>query len=146
MVHGGMTTAAPVLSDAQTLYDGASEAATLPVKGDATGTRAWLNPGNRWIATSASYDAYGNKVSATDALGNRTETLYAGPDGVDRCGHGPFWGSGGQLDQLTSASNGGKASLSDLEDGWRRLHLSGAGAERGAPACGGCGRHDLLHL
>lgn len=145
MVHGGMTTAAPVLSDAQTLYDGASDAATAPVKGDATGTRAWLNPANRWIATSASYDAYGNKVSVTDALGNRTETLYAVTahfgDPVDNWTYGYD-----ELDQLTSASNGGKASLSDLEDGWRRLHLSGAGAERGGPACGGRGRHDLLHL
>ncbi|MGN8120019.1 RHS repeat-associated core domain-containing protein, partial [Labrys sp. 22185] len=57
-------------------YDGAGDAATPPVKGDQTGQWNWLNPGNRWITTSASYDAYGNKVSSTDGLGNRAETIY----------------------------------------------------------------------
>jgi RHS repeat-associated protein len=75
-IYGGTTTAAPLLSDTQTFYDNASASTTPPVKGDATGTLSWLDPGNRWISTSASYDAYGNPVSATDALGNTTQTDY----------------------------------------------------------------------
>ncbi|MGO4339974.1 toxin TcdB middle/N-terminal domain-containing protein, partial [Labrys sp. KB_33_2] len=76
LVYKGTSNAGVVLSDTRTLYDGAGDAATPPVRGDQTGQWNWLNPGNRWITTSASYDAYGNKVSSTDALGNTTQTLY----------------------------------------------------------------------
>ncbi|MGO4339991.1 FG-GAP-like repeat-containing protein, partial [Labrys sp. KB_33_2] len=75
-VHGGSSPTDVLLSDTVLLYDGAGDAATPPVKGDQTGQWNWLNPGNRWLTTSASYDGYGNKVSSTDGLGNRTETLY----------------------------------------------------------------------
>ncbi|MGO4339990.1 toxin TcdB middle/N-terminal domain-containing protein, partial [Labrys sp. KB_33_2] len=75
LVYKGTSNAGVLMSDTVLLYDGASEA-TPPVKGDVTSTRAWLDPGNHWVTTSASYDGYGNKVSSTDALGNRAETLY----------------------------------------------------------------------
>src|SRR5581483_12182907 len=44
--------------------------------GNPTTRLAWLNTTNTYISTTAQFDSYGNVVSSTDALGNRTTTTY----------------------------------------------------------------------
>jgi RHS repeat-associated protein len=44
--------------------------------GDVTSTSRWLNTTNANVGTSATYDAFGNKVSATDEIGKVTSWTY----------------------------------------------------------------------
>ncbi|OWV82246.1 hypothetical protein ATY77_03140 [Rhizobium sp. R634] len=77
-VRFGLDAASPVGSKEEYLYDGATAMATPPVKGNLTQKLAYMSVGStpRVSATSYGYDAYGNRISETDALGNRTEWDY----------------------------------------------------------------------
>ncbi|HMU34919.1 MAG TPA: RHS repeat-associated core domain-containing protein [Pyrinomonadaceae bacterium] len=69
-----------IVSQSETVYD---ESGRSPgYRGNPTTAKAWdstkgtaTNPA-AYIAASATFDQYGNKVSATDALGNTTTTTY----------------------------------------------------------------------
>ncbi len=92
-----------VLRDAQLYYDGASSAATAPAKGHITTTRNWLNPGNRWIASTSSYDSYGNLVAQVDALGNRTEIDYDATHQYATEVRNPLWFDGDTRQKTSTA-------------------------------------------
>ncbi len=106
-----------ILRDAQLYYDGASSAATAPAKGHITTTRNWLNPGNRWIASTASYDSYGNLVAQVDALGNRTEIDYDATHQYATEVRNPLWFDGDTRQKTSTAWNalcGVQSSTTDL--------------------------------
>lgn len=106
-----------ILRDAQLYYDGASSAATAPNKGHVTTTRNWLNPGNRWIASTLSYDSYGNLIAQVDALGNRTEFDYDVTHQYATETRNPLWFDGDTRQRTTMAWNavcGAPASSTDL--------------------------------
>jgi RHS repeat-associated protein len=106
-----------VLRDAQLYYDGASSAATAPMKGHLTTTRNWLNPGNRWIAATSSYDSYGNLVARVDALGNRTEIDYDATHQYATEARNPLWFDGDTRQKTSMAWNavcGAPSSSTDL--------------------------------
>ncbi|WP_198175555.1 toxin TcdB middle/N-terminal domain-containing protein [Rhizobium sp. NXC14] len=77
-VRFGVDAASPVGSKEEYLYDDATAVATPPVKGNLTQKLAYMSVGStpRVSPTSYAYDAYGNRVSETDALGNRSEWDY----------------------------------------------------------------------
>ena len=64
------------LTQRQFYYDGAAVTTQAPTKGNLTREEEWLNPGNRWIATTLTYDASGNVSTVTDALGRVTTNTY----------------------------------------------------------------------
>ena len=68
--YAGVGTAGAVLGQTQFHYDGAATWNQAPTRGDRTQTRQWLNPGNTWVTTSATYDTFGNVLTTTDELGN----------------------------------------------------------------------------
>ncbi|MBY5531534.1 toxin TcdB middle/N-terminal domain-containing protein, partial [Rhizobium leguminosarum] len=77
-VRFGLDAASPIGGKEEYLYDDAAAIATPPVKGNLTRKLAYMSVGGtpRASATSYGYDAYGNRISETDALGNRTEWDY----------------------------------------------------------------------
>ena len=63
-------------------YDGAILITTPPTAGNLTKEEEWLNSvPEQWLATSLTYDAYGNVKTVTDAL-NRTTTNTYDPLGI----------------------------------------------------------------
>ncbi|WP_434733892.1 hypothetical protein NL154_08495 [Rhizobium sp. YTUHZ044] len=77
-VRFGVDAASPVGSKEEYLYDDATAVATPPVKGNLTQKLAYMSVGStpRVSPTSYAYDAYGNRIAETDALGNRSEWDY----------------------------------------------------------------------
>ncbi|MGR9355869.1 RHS repeat-associated core domain-containing protein [Rhizobium leguminosarum] len=77
-VRFGLDGASPVGSYEEYLYDGATAVATPPAKGNLTQKLAYMSVGStpRSSSTAYGYDTYGNRISETDALGNRTEWDY----------------------------------------------------------------------
>ncbi|MFB7475102.1 RHS repeat domain-containing protein [Kitasatospora sp. NPDC056184] len=74
---GAVSRPADVISDQQTLYDGATALDTAPAKGLVTETRAINGAGTGYDTVSRSgYDAYGRVVSSFDAYGKQTTTAY----------------------------------------------------------------------
>src|SRR5262249_34380146 len=73
------TSDADVISDVRTLYD-AQAFGTTPVKGDITGTQvisAWSAGAKTFQTTGQwTYDTYGRRTGATDALGNHSQTAF----------------------------------------------------------------------
>jgi len=65
-----------VLQDTQLHYDGANSAASAPAEGHVTTSLAWLNEGNRWLATTAEYDSFGRPIARVNPLGDRVEVDY----------------------------------------------------------------------
>lgn len=70
-----------VVSQTRFYYDGAVDTAAAPLKGNLTSQEVWLDrdasgPVNRWIASRASFDAYGNVVGMTDALNHSVSSTY----------------------------------------------------------------------
>jgi RHS repeat-associated protein len=64
------------LRDTILRYNGNSGADTPPVNSHVTSTHRYLVSESRWIAGSATYDIYGNKVTETDPLGFTTSWFY----------------------------------------------------------------------
>jgi RHS repeat-associated protein len=76
-VHAGTSTAGAKLMENFVYYDGnTTDWQTPPVKGDATRAQAWLNTTGGFVASNATYDAYGNVTSQSDPLGNTTTLIY----------------------------------------------------------------------
>ncbi|MBX5310805.1 RHS repeat-associated core domain-containing protein [Rhizobium sp. NLR11b] len=77
-VRLGVDAASPIGSKEEYLYDDATAVATPPVKGNLTQKLAYMSVGStpRVSPTSYAYDAYGNRIAETDALGNRSEWDY----------------------------------------------------------------------
>ncbi|OWV82249.1 hypothetical protein ATY77_03155 [Rhizobium sp. R634] len=77
-VRFGLDAASPIGAYEEYLYDGATAMATPPVKGNLTQKLVSMSVGStpRVSSTSYGYDTYGNRISETDALGNRSEWDY----------------------------------------------------------------------
>lgn len=71
-VYAGIGTTGSVLSQSMTYYDGASTWNQAPSAGKPTQGLAWLNTANAFVSTRATYDAWGNVTSETDANGHTT--------------------------------------------------------------------------
>lgn len=70
-----------VVAQTRLYYDGAGDLAAAPLKGNLTTTESWLDRDasgtvNRWIASRAAFDTYGNVVSATDPLNHSVSNTY----------------------------------------------------------------------
>ncbi|MBI3319452.1 MAG: VCBS repeat-containing protein, partial [Candidatus Omnitrophica bacterium] len=66
-----------VVAQRRFFYDGAASHTTAPTVGNLTKEEEWLNlPTEQWLATSLTYDAYGNVTTVTDALSRTTTNTY----------------------------------------------------------------------
>lgn len=70
-----------VLAQRRFYYDNAGTTATPPTKGNLTKEEEWLDrdrtgPQDRWIATTMTYDGYGNVLTVTDALNHTVTNTY----------------------------------------------------------------------
>ncbi len=66
-----------VIAQRRFYYDGATDPAAIPSKGNLSKEEEWLNlPDTRWLGTTLSYDAYGNVKAVTDARLQRTTNDY----------------------------------------------------------------------
>ena len=72
----GLAASGTILTSVTNAYDGAAAWNTPPVKGDKTKGTAWLNSENRTVATTATFDAYGNVTSSTDPTGRMVTATY----------------------------------------------------------------------
>ena len=72
----GAGTAGALLTESRILYDGATDWATPPVRGDPTETQEWLDTEARFISAQAEYDSRGNVTATIDPLGRRSEIDY----------------------------------------------------------------------
>ncbi len=72
----GADTTGTLLTESRILYDGATDWATPPVRGDPTETQDWLDTAAGFIVSSAVYDGSGNLKVSIDPLGRRTEIDY----------------------------------------------------------------------
>src|SRR5262249_48310643 len=75
-VYAGVGTAGTLMTEDQTLYDGATAWSAAPSVGNPTQQLHWVNTSNSFVATSATFDSFGNALTATDAMGNTTTTTY----------------------------------------------------------------------
>ena len=58
-------------------YDGAADSTLAPTKGNLTQEEEWLNvPTAQWLATTLTYDVYGNVKTVNDALNRTTTNTY----------------------------------------------------------------------
>lgn len=76
---GGFDAATAITEQQENLYyDGATATTTAPTKGNLTSKRYYksLLPAETSYVESFTYDAYGNKLSHVDGVGNRTEWDY----------------------------------------------------------------------
>jgi RHS repeat-associated protein len=81
-LHPGIGTAAAMVEETRTLYDGATATTTPPTAGLPTTTQSWVssvggaNPVPAYVARKKGYDAFGNVIWEEDALGHRTHHVY----------------------------------------------------------------------
>ncbi|WP_217568752.1 RHS repeat-associated core domain-containing protein [Mesorhizobium sp. GbtcB19] len=79
-VRSGMDTSFPYIAYDETYYDGNAGAnATAPVKGNVTRKRSfsdYYGSPQKDVNQYFAYDTYGNKISATNSLGHKTEWDY----------------------------------------------------------------------
>ena len=73
-----------VVTQRRFVYDGAADSSALPTKGQLTKEEEWLNlpAPARWLPTTLTYDAFGNVLTVTDALGRKTTNTYDGAGAV----------------------------------------------------------------
>ncbi len=64
------------LAETHYFYDNNSSYATPPTKGDLTRVDVTVDGSNYFAAVTNTYDAYGNLLTATDALGHTRTTVY----------------------------------------------------------------------
>jgi len=76
--NGGSLTAGSLLLQVQYSYDGASSYTVAPTLGNRTAQRQWNNATGGFVTTQFRYDAYGNRTSTTDPLGNKSTTAHDG--------------------------------------------------------------------
>jgi len=75
-VFSGLSGAGIPAAETQYFYDNNSNYSNVPVKGDLTAIKRYLNTKNNYIQTTSAYDAYGNEVSKTDGNGNTTKADF----------------------------------------------------------------------
>ncbi|MBI3621119.1 MAG: RHS repeat protein [Nitrospirae bacterium] len=118
------------LAETRFYYDGAPDLSTQPTEGHLTRLERWLNTPDSYLATTMTYDGYGNLLSTTDprgatsaicydagaifpqkatnALGHIARTDYYGVSWNPACGTAPtpYTGSGlwGQVKSVTDAN------------------------------------------
>jgi RHS repeat-associated protein len=64
-----------VVAQRRFYYDGATSTTTAPTKGNLTKEEEWLSP-STWLATTLTYDSYGNVKTIKDALSRTTTNTY----------------------------------------------------------------------
>ncbi len=74
--YQGIGSGGAVLAEKLHYYDGATSWSSAPTVGNETQTQRWLSSANSFVTTSATYDAYGNVLTSTDALGHATTQTY----------------------------------------------------------------------
>jgi len=74
--YSGIGTTGAVLAETLTYYDGATAWSTAPTVGNATQVLVWQNTTSSWVTSAKTYDAYGNALTITDGLGNKTTLTY----------------------------------------------------------------------
>jgi RHS repeat-associated protein len=83
-LHPGIGTAAAMIGETRTFYDGATNVETPPAVGLATMVQQWVSdvggpsPGQAYVVRRQAYDGRGNVVSEEDGLGRRTSYTYDG--------------------------------------------------------------------
>ena len=76
-IHAGATEAATLVQSSDFIYDGVTDALVAPTKGDLTRIVHYLNAaGTSSSLENFTYDAQGNRLTATDGAGNKTEWSY----------------------------------------------------------------------
>ncbi|WP_189521383.1 RHS repeat-associated core domain-containing protein [Mesorhizobium sp. M1B.F.Ca.ET.045.04.1.1] len=76
-VHAGLTSSDPYVSYRHNYYDGNTDVWAVPTKGNLTQALSFTDPGlTKSISQYFAYDSYGNKLSAVDGAGDRTEWDY----------------------------------------------------------------------
>ncbi|MGH3737726.1 MAG: RHS repeat domain-containing protein [Micromonosporaceae bacterium] len=99
---------ADVVTDQRMYYDGATSLSTAPTKGLMTRVEtldSWDTGPVYVIANTASYDAHGRAVTATDALGRTTETTYTPA-------------TGGPVTAVTTKNPAGHIATKTLNPAW----------------------------
>src|SRR5579859_3079009 len=86
---------------ADTQYEYDNLTTTGPFLGSETKVKRWRNTDGAWLATSYSYDQFGNMVSMADPLGNPTTLSY--DDNWANSGCQPPSNSQGYVTQITNA-------------------------------------------
>ncbi|MEA2696667.1 MAG: hypothetical protein QOI66_938 [Myxococcales bacterium] len=103
-LHPGIGTAAPMIEESRTFYDGATALETPPLAGLPTMTQQWVSsiggpmPAPAYTTRKKGFDAFGNVVWEEDTLGNRTTHRY------DAVFHQFVEGNTNPLGQSTSAT------------------------------------------
>ena len=83
-LHPGIGTAAAMIGETRTFYDGATTVETPPSVGLPTMVQQWVSdvggpmPGSAYVVRKTGYDARGNVVWEEDGLGRRTSHSYDG--------------------------------------------------------------------
>ncbi|WP_044549432.1 RHS repeat-associated core domain-containing protein [Mesorhizobium japonicum] len=75
--HAGLAATDPYVGYKYTYYDGSTAVWGVPVKGNLTWVQIFTDPAlTKTISQYFTYDSYGNKISAINGLGHRTEWDY----------------------------------------------------------------------
>ncbi|MER8985517.1 MULTISPECIES: RHS repeat-associated core domain-containing protein [unclassified Mesorhizobium] len=75
--HAGLTSTDPYVSYKHNYYDGSTDVWAVPTKGNLTWVQTFSDvTTGKTVSQYFAYDTYGNKVSAADSLGHKTEWDY----------------------------------------------------------------------
>lgn len=72
----GLGTSGTRLTETRFFYDDARAYTDAPVRGDPTRRDEWLDRTGAYLRTTMTYDAFGNRLTTTNAAGARTTTTY----------------------------------------------------------------------
>ncbi|MFH1505232.1 MAG: FG-GAP-like repeat-containing protein, partial [Candidatus Omnitrophota bacterium] len=75
-IFSGTAGSGTPISQALYFYDNNPSHTSLPIKGDLTKVKQYLNTGNSYIQASSVYDSYGNEIKKIDPKGNETVIEY----------------------------------------------------------------------
>ena len=73
--YAGINLTATKLAESGSYYDGATAYTTPPTRCEATTSFAWTT-GTSYVSSTQAFDAFGNVISTTDPVGNRTDQIY----------------------------------------------------------------------